>query len=314
MSKYALTIAYDGPALQDGSMEVKELAPALLAFGSLLDEANKELNGSDAKLQVLVKSDFKAGSFHVDFEIARTLIEQVSLLWSIVPPFNVHQILEHLGLVSGLPSITGITVLELFRMITGRKIKKGTIIENNNIKLEFEDNSQSITVNKNVYQLFVNLNVQSSVQQILKPLERDGIDRFFSQKDGKVEREIIKSEILYYRTPEVAKKSPGEEVIGESTNRMAYKIITASFEEGYKWRLSNGQDKITAIMKDQSFVSKIYRNEVSISKNDTLIVEMKTIQWQSQDGNIKTENEIIEVLEHRKSPNQLVIPFYEDEE
>ena len=309
MGKYALTIAYDGSALQDGTMDVKELAPALLAFGSLLDEANKELNGSDAKLQVLVKSDFKAGSFHVDFEIARTLMEQVSLLWSIAPPFTVDEILKFLGLVSIFPSTTGLTLLELFRMIAGRKIKKGTVIENNNIKLEFEDNSQSIIINKNVYNLFVNLDVQTSVQKILKPLERDGIDRFFSQKDGKIEREIHKSEIQYYCTPEVTKKNFEEEIIMENTTKVAFKIVTASFEEGYKWRLTNGQDKITATIKDQSFIDQIDRNEVSISKKDILIAEMKTIQWQLEDGGIKTENEIIKVLEHRKSPNQLVIPF-----
>lgn len=309
VGKYALTIAYDGSGLQDGTMDVKELAPALLAFGTLLDEANKELNGSDAKLQVLVKSDFKAGSFHVDFEIARTLMEQVSLLWSISPPFTVDQILEYLGLVSVFSSITGITVLELFEKIAGRKIKKGTVIEDNNIKLEFEDNSQSITINKNVYQLFINLGVQSSIQKIIKPLEKDGIDRFFSQKNGKTEREILKSDVPYYRTPEVAKKGPEEEILAESVSKVAFKIITASFEEGYKWRLTNGQDKITAAIKDQSFISKVYNNEVSISKSDTLIVEMKTVQWLAQDGSIKTENEIIKVLEHKKIPNQLVIPF-----
>jgi arsenate reductase-like glutaredoxin family protein len=310
MSKYALTIAYDGSALQNGSMDVKELAPALLAFGSLLDEVNKELNGSESKLQVLVKSDFKTGSFHVDFEIARTLMEQVGLFLGNIPSFSVEQILNHIGLVS---TISGITLLELFRKIAGRKIKKGTVIEDNNIKLEFEDNSQSISVNKNIYQLFINLNVQTAVQKVLKPLERDGIDRFFSQKDGKVEREISKSELPYYRTPEVSKKSSDDEKILESTSKVAFKIITASFEEGYKWRLTNGQDKITAAINDQSFISRIDNNEVSISKSDTLIVEMKTTQWQSQNGSIKTENEIIEVLEHRKSPNQLAIPFYEDE-
>ncbi|MBC2728608.1 hypothetical protein [Desulfosporosinus sp.] len=78
MSTYELTIAYDGSALQDGTMDVRELAPALLAFGNLLEEANKELNGSNSKMQFLVKTDFKAGSFHVDFEIIRTLGAQIS--------------------------------------------------------------------------------------------------------------------------------------------------------------------------------------------------------------------------------------------
>jgi hypothetical protein len=161
--------------------------------------------------------------------------------------------------------------------------------------------------------LFINLDIQSAVQSILKPLEKDGVDRFFTEKNGKVEREISKFELNHYRTPEVAKRYPAEEIILESTSKAAFKIVTASFEEGYKWRLTNGQDKITATIKDQSFISKIDSNEVSISKKDLLMVEMKTTQWQLQDGSIKTENEIIKVLEHTKSPNQLAIPFFEDE-
>lgn len=310
MSKYALTIAYDGSALQDGSMDVRELAPALLAFGNLLEEANKELNGPTAKMQVLVKSDFKSGSFHVDFEIARTLAAQVGFLWNNITSYSIEQILNHIGLVT---TISGITLLELFRKIAGRKIKSGTVIEDNSIKIEFEDNSQSITVEKNVYQLFINLDIQSALQSILKPLEKDGVDRFFTEKNGKVEREISKSEMNYYRTPEVVKRSPVEKIILESTSKAAFKIVTASFEEGYKWRLTNGQDKITATINDQLFINRIDSNEVSISKKDLLMVEMKTTQWQLQDGSIKTENEIIKVLEHTKSPNQLVIPFFEEE-
>jgi hypothetical protein len=145
MSKYALTIAYDGSALQNGTMDVRELAPALLAFGNLLEEANRELNGSTSKMQVLVKSEFKSGSFHVDFEMARTFAAQVGFLWNQVNSFSVESILNHIGLVS---TISGITLLELFKRIAGRKIKSGTVLEDNNIKLEFEDNSQSIIVEK----------------------------------------------------------------------------------------------------------------------------------------------------------------------
>lgn len=310
MSKYELTIAYDGSALQDGTMDVRELAPALLAFGSLLEEANKELNGSNSKMQVLVKTDFKAGSFHVDFEIMRTLGAQISLLWNNVSSMSVGDILGAIGLVS---TLSGVNLLELFRKIRGRKIKKGTAIEHENVRIEFEDNSESITINKNVYQLFINLNIQTAVQKILKPLEKEGIEKFFTQKDGKVQSEINMSEIQYFNTPDVTKKTPEEEKILETITKSAFKIITASFEEGYKWRLSNGQDKITATLTDPGFISQIDNNEVSLSKDDLLIVEMKTTQWHAHDGNIKTENEIIKVLEHKRTPKQLAIPFYEEE-
>jgi len=312
MSNCALTIAYDGPALQNGTMDVKELAPALLAFGNLLEEANKELNGPDSKMQVFVKSDFKAGSFHVDFEIVRTLGQQISFLLNKAGSIPIEEILNYIGLVVGITGINGVTLFGLFKAIKGRKIKKGIIIQDGNVQLEFEDKSEPVIVNKNVYNLFINLNIQESIQHIVKPLEKEGIDRFFTEKNGKIQKEITKDEVIYYHTPQISKENLQEEKLIENTSRAAFKIVTASFEEGYKWRLSNGQDKITATLKDQTFIDQIDSNEVSLSKEDILIVEMKTIQWQALDGTIKIENEIIKVLEHRKKATQLVIPFYED--
>jgi len=312
MSKYDLTIAYDGVALQDGIMDVRELAPALLAFGNLLEEANKELNGPNSKMQVLVKSDFKTGSFHVDFEIVRTIAEQIGFLFNSVHSHSIEEILNQLGLIATLTGLNPITLFGLFKAIKGRKIKRGTVVENNNVRLDFDDNSEPIVVERPVYQLFVNIKVQNSIQSILKPLEKEGIDRFFTQKNGTTEKVVTKSEVPYYRIPEISKNSEEEKIL-ESTSKAAFKIVTASFEEGYKWRLTNnGQDKITATLRDPAFINMIDNNEVSLSKEDLLIVEMKTTQWHGHDGSIKTENEILQVIEHKKMGKQLAIPFFDD--
>lgn len=45
MSRATLTIAYDGQALRDNAMDVRDLAPAMLGLGQLFDAANSALNG-----------------------------------------------------------------------------------------------------------------------------------------------------------------------------------------------------------------------------------------------------------------------------
>ena len=42
MRKEQIKIAYEEEALQDGSMDVRKLAPALLSFGALCERVNEE--------------------------------------------------------------------------------------------------------------------------------------------------------------------------------------------------------------------------------------------------------------------------------
>jgi len=65
MSKAQFQLAYDGPALRAGSMDVNELAAARLATGDLFNEANRQLNADRTELSVKVRSDFKKGSLEV---------------------------------------------------------------------------------------------------------------------------------------------------------------------------------------------------------------------------------------------------------
>jgi len=78
MSKSEFQLAYDGPSLRDGTMEVGELASSLLAVGDLLRNANRELNGNRAEVSLHVKADFKSGSFDVALLLDQGLLEQAN--------------------------------------------------------------------------------------------------------------------------------------------------------------------------------------------------------------------------------------------
>jgi hypothetical protein len=52
-------VVYDGPALAEHAMDVRDLAPALLAIAETLEEANTVLNGNRAQVRVQVHASFK---------------------------------------------------------------------------------------------------------------------------------------------------------------------------------------------------------------------------------------------------------------
>lgn len=68
VSKTRFSIAYDGPAVESGAMDVRDLAPALLAVGQLFDAANSVLNEQRTTIGVNVQATAR-GSFEVVLEV-----------------------------------------------------------------------------------------------------------------------------------------------------------------------------------------------------------------------------------------------------
>ena len=85
MSKSKFQLAFDGPALRAGTMEIGELASSLLAIGDLIRDANQQLNENRAEVSVRVKADFKGGSFDIALLLDQSLLEQAKNVTVQVP-------------------------------------------------------------------------------------------------------------------------------------------------------------------------------------------------------------------------------------
>src|ERR1700680_1335319 len=109
VSRHEFSIAYDGEALVapgDHSIDVQILAPALLAFGKLIREANAEFNGKTSTAKVFVVSDFEHKCFNINFEVVVNLYEQIRTLLGIEQIKTAKEVLEWLGLL-GIPTSLG---------------------------------------------------------------------------------------------------------------------------------------------------------------------------------------------------------------
>src|SRR4029077_3819337 len=80
MSTSQFTLSYDGDALNNGQMDVRELAPALLAAGDLLSEANRQVNQDRVTLSVNVQSGFEKGSFDINLVTNQGALSQLASL------------------------------------------------------------------------------------------------------------------------------------------------------------------------------------------------------------------------------------------
>lgn len=124
MSRQQLAIAYTGPAVANGTMDLQLLGPTLMAMASLVQAANRCVNDDRAEIRVAVKG-FSKGSFLTAFDLSQGAFSTITSLFSGKNVATLNDILLWLGLVGGaLGTPTGvITILEWLKGRTPTRIQ-----------------------------------------------------------------------------------------------------------------------------------------------------------------------------------------------
>jgi hypothetical protein len=298
MSRAKVEIGYDGEAVRGGSMDVRELAPALLALGDLLEESNTILNAGHGKLSTHVKSDFKRGSFEVNLELVQSLADQAAFLLEHCKSWSAADIATFVGLSAG----STVSLIKFLKWLGKRKVKCTTVIQNGNIKIETDGDYDSIEVSPEVVRLAKNKKVRLHLKAAVAPLNRLGIDVFYAKENGAVIENVEKKQLEAFEVPEI----PDQELT-DQTRQVAVKLIGVFFEENLKWKLADGENRFNASVKDEQFQKRIDAGE-KFSKSDILVVNLRTRQISTSEG-IKNEHEILEVLKHIPSEEQAELPW-----
>lgn len=291
-------ITYDGSALTTHEMDVRELAPALLAAGDLLDAAVYALNGQRLKAQTNVRGSFKTGCFAIDFSLATDWVLKVRDIFAgenASAAANALEILGALGFVyfKGKP-----TVLSTLKWLRGRKIER-VAHENNHAVIIVED--ERLEVEELVLQLLTDLMVRQSLDKMLFPLDLDGIDTFAVGTDTNINLTITKQERVWFYPPTIE-----DILLIDEVRKMVFSIVSLAFKDDNKWRLHDGAATIHATISDTGFLGRVDQNIESFSKGDILICSVMVKQWQTTTG-ARTEYDVVEVLEHRRAARQMRI-------
>jgi hypothetical protein len=297
-------VTYDGPALAANEMDVRELAPALVAIADMLEEANKVINGDQATVKVNVRGSFKSGSFSIEFAV---IYDWLKNLLSSLNSDGINGALNLIALL-GLGGAGTKGLLALIQKLRGRQIKQATNIDESRVELIIEgEEPERIEVDINVVKLFRNLRIRQAVERaVYEPLSREGITTFKAGPNKEhADITIEKSETEYFKSPPTT-----DQHLSASVAEAHLQIVTVTFKEDNKWRFTRGAGEGTffALVRDDDFLEKVGRDEIKFSKSDILKVKLRTIAKQTDEG-LKTEYEIVEVLEHITSAKQLPLPM-----
>lgn len=297
------SIKYDGPALDSHQMDVRELAPALIALSNMLEEANKVAFPDSGSVKVNVQGNFKGGSFGVDLIAIQSITDQIVSILSgpEASAFsNLKSILEAIGLI-GAP---GMGLIGAIKWLRGRKPSSiRTSGEHVIFEVTEESVSETFEVDLVAGKLYQSRVVRKALANVVKPLERDGIDLFASGKDGQTTEVIRKEEAQWFEVAE----SDADVVSDLISEHILLQIESAVFKDDNKWRFSDGSGSFFAEIADPAFIEKINSGLERFGKGDVLVVDLRRIQTITDNG-LKMEYSITRVYEHR-APLQQKLSF-----
>jgi hypothetical protein len=288
------SIKYDGPALADHQMDVRELAPALIALSNLLEEANKAAYPDSNEVRVQVKGNFKGGSFGVDFIALQTISQQIVTMLTgpqASAAANLSGILQGIGLIGG--GTYGL--IGLIKWLKGRKpisITKHGDMEIFEIRtLEEIETFEVDLVTGRLYRSRV---VRQSLAKVLKPLERDGIDVFATGINGVTQNVVTKDEL-----PSFIESAQEADVVSDTTTEGALlQVESAVFKDGNKWRFNDGATTFFAEITDRGFLERVESGSERFGKGDVLVVDLRRVQTITDNG-LRLDYKVEWVRQHR---------------
>lgn len=297
-AKVHFSIKYDGPALATHQMDVRELAPALIALSNLLEEANKAAYPDSNEVRVQVKGNFKGGSFGVDFIALQSITQQIVSMLSgpeATAAANLSGILGGLGLVGG----GAVGLIGLIKWLKGRKPTSIQKVGDSEIfEIRTSELVETFEVDLVTARLYRSRVVKQSLARVLKPLESDGIDVFASGLNG-VTQNVVTSNDL----PSFVEAAQEADVVSDITSeRVLLQVESAVFKDGNKWRLSDGSSTFYATIGDDEFLERVEAGSERFGKGDLLVVNLRRVQTIT-DAGLKTDVTVARVLEH-KAPLQ----------
>lgn len=284
MNRVSFTFQYTGEALAGGGMNIRELAPSLLALGDLCDQVNFEVNGGDAKAEVEIKAT-APGSFIIEFSLAVSIVAAISSALELRPIKAAAGVFE---MVKDL--------IDVVKVIRGRKVTDVTQVGDGTTRLEIEHTIQH-DVSDRLFSLLKKKSVQRDVQTIASPLKSDGIDGLSILQRGHIVESINDDDLASFEAlPSVLPTQEQELIETTSTVEKWFKVITVSSDARFHWKLYDGTNTFSVKVDDVTLLQNAKNGHLGIEPGFVVKAQIKS-DTRFENGEPRTENHLLTVSE-----------------
>ena len=295
-------IAYDGEALRDGTMDVRDIAPALLSVGRLVENANRVLNGDRATVSVRVVAGTEPGSFPSELLLTLSMPEQLVSFAGRSDVVLAGALLQHLGFSAAYDATKGavFSLLDFMRQKKGKEIVHQEVLQDGGTNVFLEGENNSIYAPTVIVNLAQDPGVQNELRRILEPLKKEGIDEFQIRepRSGRVIKKVTKDEVQFFEPSEGVTELEEHERI-----QWAYIKKAVFFDESRKWQFWDGNQDFSAFMRDKDFWRQIHEG-LPLGEGYMLQMTLRVRQAKKPDGRLQTEIEVVRVHDYKPAAKQ----------
>lgn len=282
-----IEVYFSGPAVEEHSMSVRDLAPALLGLADAIDQY-KELTTPFVDLDVKITAT-KAGSFDVFLQILGTMVSfgQGS------DPEDVVQI------AAGVMDVIKILIAR-YNATRDLAPSDGEVVKQSDASVDLKIGNASLTVSRKSYIASRNGAIINSLGEATRPAASVGYDpvRFIHKDSGK-------EETVNAATSEaMSELALSDQPIDPSLETTTLQIDTVQFNSD-KWKFIKGDEKFWCEIRDPVFLKKWENHQIAFFSGDLLKVRLQTEQY-VQNGQLKTGRrsilEVIKVIQIERQP------------
>lgn len=288
LANLAFNLEYDGPALASHEMDVKQLAPALVATAELFQEMNRIQYPDNPPVSVNIRAT-REGS--IDIQLILVVVAGTVKLLSgpeATALLNLKNLLGGFG--------------DLIRYIRFRGDKTpeslppsqpGTIrLTLDGVEMEFPESVEAFAANPKI---------RHTLKEFVQPLG-EGVDVVRIKQ-----QEVVIGEIEAAEAPkfELLAAVPDEvEEVNRDVHEMALRVVSPWFRKGNKWIVTDGEREFWAAVLDEKFVGDVLAARTVVTPHDVLRCRVRVVQTLDAVGTLHTTYEIEAVLEHDVRPQR----------
>jgi hypothetical protein len=279
----SIVLRYQGPAVDDGTMDVYEVAANMVAFSDYVVAATHKLYGEEVKVKAEVNA-FQQGSFVTDLTFQ--VLGVAGTIFAATPDMQ--------GVVSVVKESLG-----LFNFLQGQVPEKVERTDNsNNVTVTNVNGNVTIVQTESLTLTLDEKAAKAAAQFIGDALSKPGVQRLeITSERGRV-AQVTDNDARFFHP--IVEETP----LLMQTVQMGLTIQEPSFKDGlsHKWTMWDGEASLQYAMEDEDFIARVDNGE-PFRKGDVLVCNVRITQTKIG-AKLKIQRAIVRVHSHKNAHEQ----------